>query len=103
MYWNAGELNKLLFKLKKTGQYVVNYYENDDTEQKIKWDKKIEKPKGMELEYVYVGPDCYTDVYEKIDEKDIGKYTGFYEIIPISMPKNVYIKIILNDSQSFYQ
>ena len=49
MYWNAGELTKLLFKLKKTGQYVVNYYENDDTEQKIKWDKKIEKPKGMEL------------------------------------------------------
>lgn len=97
MYWNAGELNKLLFKLKKSGQYVINYYESNEEDKRfIKCGKKIEKPKGMELEYVYVGPDCYTDVYEKIDEKDLGRCAGFYEIIPISMPKNIIIKIIPN-------
>ena len=86
--WRVNEKSKYLFKLNKTRQSVINYLEGD---------KKVEKPKDMELKYIYVGPDCKTDVFKEINEKDIGKYTGFYEIIPINIPKNITMEIIVNN------
>lgn len=87
MYWNASETNKFLYKINKTGQSVINYFEGD---------KNVEKPKDMELKHTYVGPDCITNVFKEINENDIGKYTGFYEIISINIPKNITIEIIVN-------
>lgn len=87
MKWHAGEKTKIMYKINKTGHIIINYLDGD---------KKVEKPKDMGLKHVYVGPDCYTDVFKEINENDIGKYVGFYETTPVNIPKDIVFEIIVD-------